>query len=383
MPRLNRAKLTTLQLLTGTTGSLGAHLLAQLIKRPDVRAVYCPVRGADPAQRVGTALRQRSLIGPEYSEKVRVVAFDVGKSGFGLDETTLETLRNDLTFIVHAAWPVNFQLSLASFEPHVRGLQSLIQLCLDVRSPRPARMLFCSSMGVALGTQGQRRITEEPIMDLRQASGSGYTQSKLVCEYLVQRAVEDFGASACNLRIGQIVGDTNLGLWNENEAPPLMIRSALSLGKLPALDMSCSWIPVDTIASAIIELATLAPEKEQRLVYNLCSPRTFSWTRDFLPALTEANLKFTTTSFDDWIAQLKAYNSSHSVQEAIENCPAVKLIDFYEGAYGKKHRNSGLEFDTRAAQKDSPSMRDAPDVIKSGLVATMLGAWMEKWTGGK
>ena len=74
-------------------------------------------------------------------------------------------------------------------------------------------------------------------MDLRQASGSGYTQSKLVGEYIIQRAVEDSGASACNLRIGQIVGDTKLGLWNENEAPPLMIRSALTLGTLPALDM--------------------------------------------------------------------------------------------------------------------------------------------------
>ena len=81
---------------------------------------------------------------------------------------------------------------------------------------------------------------EEPIMDFRQASDSGYTQSKLVGEYIVQTAVEDFGAIACNLRIGQVVGDTKLGLWNENEAPPLMIRSALTLGKLPALDMVCT-----------------------------------------------------------------------------------------------------------------------------------------------
>lgn len=171
-----------------------------------------------------------------------MVAFDVAKPGFGLDGTTLETLRNHLTLVIHAAWPVNFQLSLASFEPHIVGLQSLIQLCLDVKSRQPAKMFFCSSMGVALGTQGQRRIIEEPIMDLRQASASGYTQSKLVCEYIVQRAVEDFGAIACNLRIGQIVGDMNLGIWNETEAPPLMVRSALSLGTLPALDIVSSHV---------------------------------------------------------------------------------------------------------------------------------------------
>ena len=169
------------------------------------------------------------------------MAFDVSKPAFGLDGTTLETLRNHMTLIVHAAWPVNFQLSLGSFEPHLLGLQSLIQLSLEVKFKRPARLLFCSSMGVALGTQGQRRIPEEPIMDFRQASRSGYTQSKLVGEYIVQRAVEDFGATACNLRIGQVVGDTKFGLWNENEAPPLMIRSALTLGKLPALDVVRTW----------------------------------------------------------------------------------------------------------------------------------------------
>lgn len=140
---------------------------------------------------------------------------------------------------------------------------------------------------------------------------------------------------------------------------------------------------MDTIASAIVDLATLPAERQQRLVYNLCSPLTFSWTKDFLPALAEAGLKFTTTSFDEWITQLKAYHSSHSIPEAIAKCPAVKLIDFYETTYGQKQRKSALEFDTRAAQKDSSSMQHVPDVIKSGLVATMLNAWMEQWTGGR
>lgn len=165
--------LTSAQLLTGTTGSLGAHLLAQLLDRSDVHAVYCPVRGDNPSQRVETALRQRFLHHPEHTHKIKIVAFDVSKSAFGLDGTTLEILRNNLSLIIHAAWPVNFQLSLSSFEPHVKGLQSLIQLSLDVNSDIPAQILFCSSMGVALGTQGQKTIPEEPMMDFRQASSSG------------------------------------------------------------------------------------------------------------------------------------------------------------------------------------------------------------------
>ena len=139
-------------------------------------------------------------------------------------------------------------------------------------------------------------------------------------------------------------------------------------------------MPVDTMAASIIELAMLPRDKEQRLVYNLCNPRTFSWSRDFLPALTDAGLKFTTTSFDEWLEELKGYSASHSIQVAAAECPAVKLIEFYEATYGKKQRGSALGFDTRAAQADSPTMRDAPDVVKVGLVATMLGAWLDIWT---
>lgn len=386
-------------LLTGATGSLGAHLLQQLIQRNDVKAVYCPVRGQNPAQRIEESMRQRSLVMKD-AVKLHAVPFDSGKIGFGLEESVLQTLRSDLTLVIHAAWPVNFQLSLASFEPHLRGLQSLIQLSLDVKSPRPARLLFCSSMGVALGTQGRITIPEEPIQDLRQAAGSGYAQSKLVCERVVQNAVLDFGASASNLRIGQIVGDTMHGVWNETEAPPLMIRSALSLGKLPAFEIvNClpyyatrsyayppqqnySWIPVDTLASAITELATRT--QEPRLVYNLSNPRKFSWANDFLPALSNAGLKFSPTPFETWLAELKAFSSSHSVEEAIDKCPAVKLIDYYEASFGKDVQNTGvIEFSTDAAEKDCEGIRDAPDVVRSGLVERMLGSWMEKWTGGR
>ena len=134
------------------------------------------------------------------------------------------------------------------------------------------------------------------------------------------------------------------------------------------------------MAASIIDLATLPLEPEQRLIYNLCHPHAFSWTDDVLPTLQNAGLKFTTTSFDEWIAALKDYSASHSTQAAMEECPAVKLIDFYETTYGKKQPSAQLQFDTRTAQQNSPSLRTAPDIVRTGLIGTMLSAWMKKWT---
>ncbi|KAK5209187.1 hypothetical protein LTR47_004896 [Exophiala xenobiotica] len=367
-------------LLTGATGSLGAHILAVLLAQPDVDLVYCAVRGNNPAERLERSLANRMLTSSEYSNKVRVVKHEPGKPRLALEETTREELLDNLTHIIHAAWPVNFHIPLASFRRHLQDLQSLVQLSLDVRAPQPAHVLYCSSMGVALNTKGQSKISEEPIMDFRQGISNGYTQSKLVAEYMIQRAMESFGAWTSILRIGQIVGDTKSGLWNETEAAPLMIRSALTLGCLPVLDMKCSWIPVDCLASAIVDLTTFTCREELEFVYNMCNPNTFSWTEDFLPALANAGLEFEKVSFIEWLARLKSYDATHSVEEATTNCPAVKLIDFWEQAYGgTTQRPNNLEFTTHNAQRDCRSMQFPPNVVTNGLVRKMLHAWMSIW----
>ena len=167
--------------------------------------------------------------------------------------------------------------------------------------------------------------------------------------------------------------------------------------------MECSWVPVDTLASSILELAFPSPSsngacgegapkqkqgQRQQLVYNLCNPQSFDWTEGFLPALSAAGLKFESVSFDEWLGRLKAYSASRSVEEAIRECPAVKLVEYYEGAYGGRGGSMGkgggeVRFETDGAERECGSLRGGVDVIGSGLVGRMLGAWMEKWKGGE
>ena len=64
----------------------------------------------------------------------------------------------------------------------------------------------------------------------------GYARSKLVAERIVQAAAETTGMTAKVFRVGQIVGDTERGIWNTTEAIPLMIQSAKTIGALPALE---------------------------------------------------------------------------------------------------------------------------------------------------
>ena len=379
------------------------------------------MRGDKPLLRLEKSLQDRGLRIADPS-KLSALTCDISEANLGLDTSTYGALLAETTGIIHCAWPVNFQLGLQSFEPHIRGLQNLLQLSLNVQTRKSARFLFCSSISAALGTPPPAIIAEAPIPELEHASHTGYAQSKLVGERIVEHAAQVAGADAVILRIGQVVGDTKAGVWNDNEAFPLIVRSALTMGVLPQLNMACEWLPVDTLAASIIEIAGLGKPSttltngtdhanmpngyaeqtngvltngdthksrlQPQLVYNLRSPHTFSWTSDYLPALSKAGLSFSSVPFKTWIDKLRSLasaraDSKRTAQPAADpnQNPAIKLVDFFDsdfaGEEGEKDRRVIL--DISEAEKVSTALKNTPDVIQSGLAGKMLKVWLAKW----
>jgi thioester reductase-like protein len=105
------------------------------------------------------------------------------------------------------AWPVNFSMSIASFDPHVGGALNLMNLCL--RSPRadPADFYFSSSVSACQGlpdAECAEVFQEAPAS----AGGTGYARSKWTVERLMKVASERTALRVGVLRIGQMVGDT-------------------------------------------------------------------------------------------------------------------------------------------------------------------------------
>jgi hypothetical protein len=85
-------------LLTGTTGSLGAHILETMALRPDVRKIYALNRigriGTTVDGRQRLALTERG-IDPDFLQSDRVVLLnaELDKAGLGLDEAMLAEVR--------------------------------------------------------------------------------------------------------------------------------------------------------------------------------------------------------------------------------------------------------------------------------------------------
>lgn len=361
-------------------------MLAQLVEQSSIQRVYCLVRPKSPEKSSDRLLNAQNTQGLQISETFarKVIALDsnLREKDLGLGTSALDEIRKHVSLIIHCAWDVNFTIGLRSFEEyHFKGLQNLLNLSLSVKRPRPARFIFCSSVSVALATPKPAIIAETVLKSLDYAANMGYAKSKLIGEHIVYDASIRAGALSRVVRLGQIVGDKKTGLWNEHEATPLMIRSALYLKALPAMDESCSWIPVDTAAATILDLGGVSEpeipvrrEAHHSLVYNVMNPRTFSWTSDLLPALRAAGLEFDTVTFTDWLARLK------TIDQDPQRNPIAKLISFWEKQDWENDRSQGDPiFETRYTEEDSEALRKVPHILADGYVERFVQNWVKRW----
>jgi thioester reductase-like protein len=327
--------------------------------------------GQTASDRLHSSLRSKGF--DVSLKKVVPLYNDITQTNFGLDATLYNSMKFQVTHIIHCAWTVNFAINLAAFESQILGLHNL--LTFSMQTDRNAHVLFCSSIGTAQATKCPARVASAPIPSFDNCSAMGYSQSKLVGERITEVAVKA-GANATVLRIGQIIPGRRRGvkLWNPSEAMPLMVWSAssTSVGALPVMDAArdaCDWIEADTLADSILQIAGIGQEiAERSLVYNLVNPHVFSWRNDFLPALKRAGLKFDIVTWQEWIARLEASSDDARVN------PSKKLLGFWQK---QTPREGELVFETDAAEADSSAFRAAYRLTDGDLLGQIVAAWKE------
>ncbi|KAK7540480.1 putative NRPS-like enzyme [Phyllosticta citribraziliensis] len=368
-------------LLTGATGSLGAHIAAQLAALPSVTRVYCLVRAHDAehaSKRLDESFQTRHLKLSDASRaKLAPLSSDLSRDDLGLDADTREQIEQHVSHVLAVGWAVNFTVALRSFEAeNVAGVRRLLEIAS--RSARAARFTFASSVSVvgnlaAMQQQatGPLRVDEALPPSTAAALNMGYGQSKLVTEHVCMRAAAQVSSLRSRvLRVGQIVGDMQEGVWNTSEAVPLMLRTAMTLGALPALDDAVRWLPVDDVARAFVEVGVLE-EEAPAAVYNVNNPHKIHWTRDLLPMLRECGLKFETVSMVEWLERLR-----QSEKDPAKN-PSIKLLAFWEQQMNGEKKELEVEWATERVREWSPTMAKLQATDK-GLVQKMIEYFVQE-----
>lgn len=325
---------------------------------PSVSKVYCLARAKSPqdaANRLRESLIQRRIhhtLPLPARRKLVALPSNLTAPDLGLDPATYEEVTEGLAGVIHCAWSVNFNLRLSSLKDNIAGVTNLINLCAKAN----ASFNFCSSVSAV--ARCPVSPVPESAPELEWAQGMGYAQSKAVAEHLCDRASRQLGVTARVLRVGQIVGDTQQGVWNATEAIPMMLQTALTVGALPRLRETPSWLPVDVVARSIVEITT---SNSPSRFFNVTNPKTFRWTETLLPALRNAGLDFEEVEPKEWVRRLR-----ESDPDPVKN-PPVKLVDFFASKYDKDDFAPSLSYATDNACAASTSLADAPAISQDAV----------------
>ncbi|KAK0493925.1 L-aminoadipate-semialdehyde dehydrogenase [Armillaria luteobubalina] len=355
-------------LLTGATGSLGAHILSQLTASPCVRKVVCLSRAkshAESLERIRQSIAARKVSVDEA--KVTSYAANANEPLLGLTEEEYGALRDEVTDVIHNAWPVNFVLNIESYDSHIGGAVNLINLCLESPFSEPASFAFSSSISCRQGSMDETCSEDFPHSPST-AAGTGYAQSKWVVEKLCECAAEKSGVPVSVLRIGQMAGDSVHGVWNETEAWPLMFKSADTIGALPLVDENPSWLPVDFAGKSILEVV-LNTTKPAMAVYHIVNPNRSAHWKNILGGLEASGMSFERVDKNDWVERL-----AKSDEDGKTN-PTIKLLPFFRMRYGRSHRKP-MVFLTEETTKIAPILKKAP-AVNIELVAKWVAHWRE------
>ncbi|KAJ7488848.1 putative aminoadipate reductase [Mycena latifolia] len=355
-------------LLTGSTGGLGSHLLEMLLNLASVERVYAFNRkGRAPlSNRQKEAFVDRALdINLLSSEKLVYLEGDTSKADLGVPADVYTRLRDTLTVIIHNAWTLDFNKSLSTFEPHVKGTRNLIDLAHGSRNASRVRFLFTSSIGSAQGWDQKRGpFPEELQLDADVAVGSGYGESK----YVSERILAASGLQGTSFRIGQVSGAATNGAWLTTDWVPAIVKSSIALGSFPSSPSdSIAWISPEAVAHTIVDAALCG----YRLPFaiNLVHPRPVSWDMIISSMARIANRKL--IPFADWVHQLEI-RSARAMPEDIKNIPGIKLLDFFTAAMTGR---GSTEFSTVKAQELSDAMRSVEP-----LGMEDVERWMRYWS---
>ncbi len=279
-------------LLSGATGYLGSHILADFLEN-DKGLVYCLVRGRDveySRKRLFDLLK--FYFGDRYlgEMRIRVICADLQKDYFGLGRAEYMELKEKVNTVINAAAIVKHYGAYEYFdEANVRTTKRLIEFCVEA----DAKLIHISTLSVSGNSfadryeEGCARKTEtcsseddvkglekslskndadgkncsfsERDLYIGQALENVYVYSKFNAEKVVLKRMEQ-GLQANIMRIGNLTNRFCDGVFQRNyltNAFLMRMKAFLQLGMVPDYlgDFQFEFTPVDAAASAVMTLA--------------------------------------------------------------------------------------------------------------------------------
>ncbi|KAJ5688182.1 hypothetical protein N7536_010801 [Penicillium majusculum] len=363
-------------IITGTTGALGSYLLDFTLKCPNVSKVICFNRSVNGSERQIEASTSRGL-SIDFS-RAEFLQVNLAEPDLGLTPELKSRLADEVDRVIHNAWPVNFNMSVASFEPHIRGVRHLVNFSLQA-ARKSVPITFISSIGTVERWESPEVPVPETALPDWSLATMGYSQSKLASSMILDKAAEVSGVPSVIVRVGQVAGPrSEKGKWNPQEWLPSLVRSSVHLGLLPdslGTFEDVGWAPVEDIANVILDVSgvtSLWSVEEITGYFHALNPKATNW-----PSLISVLCEFygeriqKVVSLEEWINALE----KSQVHPVMNDNPAVKLLDTYRSAAeGAKMGIKAAPLATTRTEFYSLTMRQMEEVSPE-----LMRNWCAQW----
>jgi len=253
-------------LLTGSTGFLGAHVLANLLERHDDE-VNLLVRRASP-ERVWRAIQvhmDANTLKRHLDGRIHLFDGDLTVSRFGLSGADYDRLVKTTDSVIHCAATLNRKSEKSCLNVNLRGALEVFQLTRRAHDDHGVRRFSHVSTVAVAGQRQDEDIKEDESIDWNRSDYDPYARTKKFGEHMLHEVLEDVPHTV--FRPSIVLGDSRRGATTSFD----MVRSFVFFAKLWALPLRATHrvdiVPVDYVADAIETLHQ--KERPEHGIYHL------------------------------------------------------------------------------------------------------------------
>jgi len=242
--------------LTGGTGWIGVHVLAELLSSTRAR-IYCLVRSSDKAAgmaRLRDSMAQFGIV-PDaaWMERIEPVPGDLTAPGLGLDAAAWQSIAEGADAIYHLGASLNVLADYATHKKNnVDPMTTIVKLAVDCHC-KP--IFFLSPMTVCRRRQAGRLLVlhEERVQPGPDGLLTAYAQSKWAGEQILA-AVAGRGGAVKIYRTSHALPPASTGQAKPHDTYMSVLNAACAAGVVPDWPDSCFYgMPVDVLARLLVE----------------------------------------------------------------------------------------------------------------------------------
>jgi thioester reductase-like protein len=278
--------------LTGSTGYIGAHIAAGLLKRHDDR-LNLLVRAKDEHEagvRLWRAMQLHFQF-PEFYEclrnRISIFRGDLTSTGFGLPHGDYSRLAETTDSIIHCAASLNRKSEKACLNVNLRGTLEVIKLAIAARDQHGLRRFSHVSTVAVAGHRSNEVVCEDDAIQWDRSDYDPYARTKKFCEHMIRELLPDVQPTI--FRPSIVLGDSRHAETTQFD----MVRAFVFLADLPVLPLRATdkvdIVPVNYVADAVVSLHQKPQPKYN--IYHLSSGTQSQTYRVLTDALARARGK--------------------------------------------------------------------------------------------